>query len=62
MAVRFGDQLATGLHAMAKALRVQAGALGVPAAAVDDFGGSEGQYEQIEKVAAHHGDYWGVLL
>lgn len=47
---------------MANALRVQGGALGVPAAAVDGFGGFEGQYERIEKVAAHHGNYWEVLL
>ncbi|MEU9797036.1 hypothetical protein AB0E27_41950 [Streptomyces sparsogenes] len=59
---RLGEGLAPALHTMATALRVQAGALGVPAAAVDDFGGFEGQYEQIEKVAAHHGNYWEVLL
>ncbi|PZH15728.1 hypothetical protein C1I97_07760 [Streptomyces sp. NTH33] len=57
IAARLGDGLAPALHTMAKALRVQAGALGVPAAAVDDFGGFEGQYEQIEKVAAHHGNH-----
>lgn len=34
----------------------------VPPAAVDDFGGFEGQYEQIEKVVAHHGNYGEVLL
>ncbi|MGW7386117.1 hypothetical protein [Streptomyces sp. NPDC054794] len=34
----------------------------MPAAAVDGFGGFERQYEQIEKVAAHHGNYWEVLL
>ncbi|MFC8833316.1 Tn3 family transposase [Streptomyces griseoincarnatus] len=62
VAARLGEGLAPALHIMAKALRVQAGALGVPAAAVDDFGGFEGQYEQIEKVAAHHGNYWEVLL
>jgi len=62
VAARLGEGLAPALHTMAKALRVQAGALGVPAAAVDDFGGFEGQYEQIEKVAAHHGNYWEVLL
>jgi hypothetical protein len=31
-------------------------------AAVDAFGGFAGQYAQIEKVSAHHGDNWEVLL
>lgn len=62
VATRLGDQLAPALHTMAKALRVQAGALGAAAVAVDGFGGFEQQYEQIEKVAAHHGNYWEVLL
>ncbi|XNR95421.1 DUF4158 domain-containing protein [Streptomyces sp. R-74717] len=30
--------------------------------AVEDFGGFAKQYEQIEKVAAHHGNFWEVLL
>ncbi|MFD3488788.1 hypothetical protein [Streptomyces sp. NPDC058665] len=47
-AARFGDQLAPGLHTMAKALRAQAGALGAPPTAVDDLGGFEGQYEHRE--------------
>ncbi|WP_143179810.1 hypothetical protein [Streptomyces yunnanensis] len=62
VAARLGDGLTPALHTMAKALWVQAGALGVPAAAVDDFGGFEGQYEQNEKVAAHHSNYGEVLL
>ncbi|GGY13881.1 hypothetical protein GCM10010358_77640 [Streptomyces minutiscleroticus] len=62
VAARLGEGLGPALHMMVQALRVQAGALGVPAAAVDDFGGFAGQYEQIEKVAAHHGNYWEVLL
>jgi len=31
-------------------------------AAVKRFGGFEAQYEQIERVSAHHGDNWEVLL
>lgn len=30
--------------------------------AVDGFGGFDAQYSQIEKVSAHHGDNWEVLL
>ncbi|TDU73477.1 DUF4158 domain-containing protein [Streptomyces sp. KS 21] len=45
VAARLGDGLAPALHTMAKALRVQAGALGVPAAAVDDFGGGSRPYD-----------------
>ncbi len=62
VAARLGSGLALALHTMAKALRVQAGALGVHAAAVDGFGVFEGRYERVEKVAAHHGNYWEVLL
>jgi hypothetical protein len=36
--------------------------LGAVTAAVDGFGGFEQQYQQIEKVSAHHGDNWEVLL
>ncbi|MCM2388148.1 hypothetical protein [Streptomyces albipurpureus] len=28
----------------------------------EGFGGFAKQYEQIEKVSAHHGDFWEVLL
>lgn len=62
VAARLGEGLGPALHTMVQALCVQAGALGVPAGAVDYFGGFAGQYEQIEKVAAHHGNYWEVLL
>ncbi|MFG2115698.1 hypothetical protein ACGFRB_24230 [Streptomyces sp. NPDC048718] len=62
VAARLGVGLAPALHTMAKALRVQVGALRAPAAAVDGFGGFEGRYERIEKVSAHHGNFWEVLL
>ncbi|MFE3661080.1 hypothetical protein [Streptomyces sp. NPDC059165] len=47
---------------MAKALLVQAGGLGAVTKAVEDLGGFDQQYEQIEKVSAHHGNFWEVLL
>jgi hypothetical protein len=53
VAARLGSGVAPALHTMAKALRVQAGALGVPAAAVDGFGGFEGQYERADLGNAH---------
>ncbi|WP_370422201.1 hypothetical protein AB8O64_28670 [Streptomyces sp. QH1-20] len=48
--------------ALVKAQLVQAGGLGVVTKAVEGFGGFAGQYEQIEKVSAHHGNFWEVLL
>lgn len=62
VAAQLGDALAPALHTLIMAVRRQAGALGVPAAAVAGFGGFERQYEQIEKVAGHYGNYWEVLL
>jgi TnpA family transposase len=50
------------LLALIGALRTQAGGLGAVTAAVDAFGGFEQQYQQIEKVSAHHGENWEVLL
>ncbi|ROQ77246.1 Tn3 transposase DDE domain-containing protein [Streptomyces sp. CEV 2-1] len=55
-------KVSPALLALAKALRVQTGGLGAVTAAVDGFGGFAQQYEQIEKVSAHHGDNWEVLL
>jgi TnpA family transposase len=55
-------QLSPALLTLMKALAVQAGGLGAPVAAVERFGGFEGQYEQIEKVSAHHGNNWEILL
>lgn|GEM_PF-5662658 len=48
--------------AMAKALVVQAGGLGTVTKAVEGFGGFAKEYEQIEKVSAHHGNFWEALL
>ncbi|GAA3511458.1 TnpA family transposase [Streptosporangium album] len=59
---RFDGRLSPAFLALAGGLRVQAGALGAVQDAVGGFGGFTQQYEQIEKVAAHHGDNWEVLL
>ncbi|WP_406356922.1 Tn3 family transposase [Streptomyces sp. NBC_01635] len=47
---------------LAEGLMVQSNGLASLAAAVDKFGGFDAQYAQIEKVSAHHGDNWEVLL
>ena len=47
---------------MAKALVVQAGGLGAVTRRWTASAGSTQQYEQIEKVSAHHGNFWEVLL
>ncbi|MFI5633460.1 hypothetical protein ACIA8E_29575 [Streptomyces sp. NPDC051664] len=62
VAARFGGAVAPALHALAAAVTTQAGGLSAVLQAVDGFGGFDGQYEQIEKASAHHGDYWEVLL
>ncbi|MER5548981.1 hypothetical protein ABT072_42810 [Streptomyces sp. NPDC002589] len=58
VAAQLGDALAPAPRTLIMAVRMQAGALGVPAAAVAGFGGFESQCEQIEKVAGHYGNYW----
>ncbi|MFJ7996397.1 DUF4158 domain-containing protein [Streptomyces sp. NPDC096310] len=57
-----GGKVPPALLLLAKALTVQAGGLAAPAAAVEAFGGFAKQYEQIEKVSAHHGNNWEILL
>jgi hypothetical protein len=56
------SQVSPALLALMEALRAQAGGLGAVTAAVDGFGSFEQEYQQIEKVSAHHGDNWEVLL
>ncbi|MER8225322.1 DUF4158 domain-containing protein [Streptomyces sp. NPDC094143] len=60
------DEVATRLEGRVSpavlAQVVQAGGLGAIRRAVEGFGGFAGQYEQIEKVSAHHGNFWEVLL
>ncbi|MCX5158037.1 Tn3 family transposase [Streptomyces sp. NBC_00264] len=62
VAQRLGGKVSPAVLAMAKALVVQAGGLGAVTKAVEGFGGFVQQYEQIEKVSAHHGNFWEVLL
>src|SRR5262249_52901287 len=50
------------LIALMKALLVQSGGLGAVTKTVEGFGGFARQYEQIERVSAHHGNFWEVLL
>lgn len=62
VAQRLDGKVSPAVLAMAKALVVQAGGLGTVTKAVEGFGWFAKQYEQIEKVSAHHGDSWEVLL
>ncbi|MEU0683531.1 hypothetical protein [Streptomyces albogriseolus] len=41
---------------------MQADGLGTVTQTVESFGGFAKQYEQIEKVSAHHCNFWEVLL
>lgn len=59
---RLGGEVSPAVLALARAQLVQAGGLGAVTKAVEGFGGFAGQYEQIEKVSAHHGNFWEVLL
>ncbi|WP_171076225.1 Tn3 family transposase [Streptomyces sp. YIM 121038] len=59
---RLGGKVAGTVLDLAKALLVQAGGLGAVTKTVEGFGGFAGQYEQIEKVSAHHGNFFEVLV
>jgi TnpA family transposase len=59
---RLGGDAVPAVKALAAAVAVQASGLRELTRAVDGFGGFDRQYEQIEKVSAHHGNYWEVLL
>ncbi|MFJ1566049.1 hypothetical protein ACIOG8_17785 [Streptomyces erythrochromogenes] len=58
VAQRLDGKVSPAVLAMAKALVVQAGGLSAVTKAVEALGGFAGQYEQIEKVSAHHGNFW----
>ncbi|MFI1890782.1 Tn3 family transposase [Streptomyces jumonjinensis] len=62
LADRLGGEVSPAVLALVRALVVQAGGLGAVTGVVEEFGGFEGQYEQIEKVSAHHGNFWEPLL
>ncbi|MFF4829502.1 DUF4158 domain-containing protein [Streptomyces sp. NPDC001312] len=59
---RLNGKVTPALLAFLKALLVQAGGLATVAKTVEGFGGFARQYEQIEKVSAHHGSLWEPLL
>ncbi|MDX2939022.1 DUF4158 domain-containing protein [Streptomyces ipomoeae] len=62
VARRLGGEVSPAVLALMKALVVQSGGLGLITKTVEGFGGFAKQYEQIEKVSAHHGNFWEVLL
>ncbi|MFJ2292435.1 hypothetical protein ACIOG7_12130 [Streptomyces sp. NPDC087894] len=62
VAKRLQVRVSPAVLALVQAQMVQAGGLGAVTWAVEGFGGFAGQYEQIEKVSAHHGNFWEVLL
>jgi hypothetical protein len=62
VARRLDGRVSPAVLALVKAQVVQAGGLGAVTHAVEGFGGFAKQYEQIEKVSAHHGNFWEVLL
>ncbi|WP_331720547.1 Tn3 family transposase (plasmid) [Streptomyces sp. NBC_00161] len=55
-------RLSSVLLALAEGLMVQANGLASLVASVEGLGGFDAQYAQIERVSAHHGDNWEVLL
>ncbi|MFE2586393.1 hypothetical protein [Streptomyces sp. NPDC059378] len=62
VAQRLDGEVSPALLALAKALVVQAGGLSAVTQTVEEFGGFDKQYEQIDKVSAHHGNFWEVLV
>ncbi|MFD3734183.1 DUF4158 domain-containing protein [Streptomyces sp. NPDC058632] len=62
VARRLEDRVSPAVLALARAQAVQADGFGAVTQAVEGFGGFAKQYEQIEKVSAHHGNFWEVLL
>ncbi|MFJ6574243.1 Tn3 family transposase [Streptomyces sp. NPDC091292] len=62
VAKRLQGRVSPAVIALVKAQMVQVGGLGSVTRAVEGFGGFAKQYEQIEKVSAHHGNFWEVLL
>lgn len=62
VATRLEGRVSPAVLTLVQAQVVQAGGFGAVTRAVDGFGGFAKQYEQIEKVSAHHGNFWEVLL
>ncbi|MFI5652862.1 Tn3 family transposase [Streptomyces anulatus] len=59
---RLNRKVSAAFLNLAEGLMVQSNGLFSVTSAVDGFGGFAAQYDQIEKVSAHHGDLWEVLL
>ncbi|MFB7512990.1 Tn3 family transposase [Streptomyces sp. NPDC056144] len=55
-------RVSPALLTLAEGLMVQSNGLASLTAAVEGLGGFDAQYAQIERVSAHHGDNWEVLL
>ncbi|WP_405779131.1 Tn3 family transposase [Streptomyces sp. NBC_00859] len=62
VARRLEGRVSPAVLALARAQAMQVGGFGAVTKAVEGFGGFAKQYEQIEKVSAHHGNFWEVLL
>ncbi|MBV9022218.1 MAG: DUF4158 domain-containing protein [Streptomycetaceae bacterium] len=62
VAERLDGKVSPAFLVLAEGLMVQSNGLASLLSAVEKFGGFEAQYAQIEKVCAHHGDNWEVLL
>ena len=58
---RLGGDVSPAALALMQAQLVQAGGRGAATEAVEGFGGFAGRYEQIERVSAHHGNFWKVV-
>ncbi|MFD4370221.1 hypothetical protein [Streptomyces sp. NPDC058486] len=58
VATRLEGRVSPAVLSLAKAQVVQAGEFGEVTRALEDFGGSAKQYEQIENISAHHGYFW----
>ncbi|MGW1991352.1 Tn3 family transposase [Embleya sp. NPDC001921] len=59
---KLDGRVSPALLALAEGLAVQANGLASLTASVEELGGFDAQYAQIERVSAHHGDNWEVLL
>ncbi|MFE5588014.1 Tn3 family transposase [Kitasatospora sp. NPDC056531] len=62
VARKLEGRVSPALLVLAEGLMVQSNGLASLTAAVEGLGGFDAQYAQIERVSAHHGDNWEVLL
>ncbi|MFF2330892.1 MULTISPECIES: DUF4158 domain-containing protein [unclassified Streptomyces] len=59
---RLNRKVSVAFLKLSEGLMVQSNGLFSVTSVVDGFGGFAARYDQIEKVSAHHGDLWEVLL